>query len=363
MPAAALAVFVGHLFPVFHRFAGGKGVATAAGIVFALHWPLGLALALVWLVMAFGFKISSLAALTTAALMPLGAFYVFGNTPTAWAMVPIALLLFWRHRGQHPAAASTASETHDRALTRDAARARVRRGRQRREFPARLHRERVVAALRLREAQRADERDHRAVVGAELEIGKEHLRRRVARRAAASRARSSRLAPTPPATTSRVASRRVERRQRLRDEHVDDRVLEFARDVGRAAHRRAPRARCLAPHERQHRGLEAGEAHVEIAAVEHRPRQRHRAVAARFGEPRERRAARIGKPEQLRRLVERFARRVVLRVAEQPVAPDAVDVEELAVAAGHEQRDERKRRAADRRAAATAGGLRGDGRR
>ena len=45
VPAAALAVFLGHLFPVFHGFKGGKGVATAAGIVFALHWPLGLALA------------------------------------------------------------------------------------------------------------------------------------------------------------------------------------------------------------------------------------------------------------------------------------------------------------------------------
>ena len=98
VPAAALAVFIGHLFPVFHRFAGGKGVATAAGIVFALHWPLGLALLVVWATMAFGFKISSLAALTTAVLLPLGAFYVFGNELIAWAMVPICLLLFWRHR-------------------------------------------------------------------------------------------------------------------------------------------------------------------------------------------------------------------------------------------------------------------------
>jgi glycerol-3-phosphate acyltransferase PlsY len=98
VPAAAIAVFLGHLFPVFHRFAGGKGVATAAGIVFALHWPLGLALGSLWLVMAFGFKISSLAALTTAALLPPGAFYVFGNSPLAWATVAIAVLLFWRHR-------------------------------------------------------------------------------------------------------------------------------------------------------------------------------------------------------------------------------------------------------------------------
>lgn len=98
VPAAALAVFVGHLYPVFHRFAGGKGVATAAGIVFAIHWPLGLVLALVWLTMALGFKISSLAALATAVLLPLGMFYVKGPGPEAWASVAIALLLFWRHR-------------------------------------------------------------------------------------------------------------------------------------------------------------------------------------------------------------------------------------------------------------------------
>ena len=98
VPAAALAVFLGHLFPVFHGFAGGKGVATAAGIMLALSWPLTLALGGVWLVMAFGFKISSLAALTVALLAPLGAFYVFGNAPTAWVWVPIAALLFWRHR-------------------------------------------------------------------------------------------------------------------------------------------------------------------------------------------------------------------------------------------------------------------------
>lgn len=98
VPAAALAVFLGHVYPVFHGFRGGKGVATGAGIVFALHWPLGLTLTVIWLTMAYGFKISSLAALVAAVLMPLGMFYVQGATLTAWAMVPIALLLIWRHR-------------------------------------------------------------------------------------------------------------------------------------------------------------------------------------------------------------------------------------------------------------------------
>ena len=98
VPVVAVAVFLGHLFPLFHKFAGGKGVATAAGILIAFSWPLGLSLAIIWLVMAFGFKISSLAALTVAALAPIGAFYVFGSTPTAWVWVPISALLFWRHR-------------------------------------------------------------------------------------------------------------------------------------------------------------------------------------------------------------------------------------------------------------------------
>jgi len=98
VPAAAISVFVGHCWPVFHRFKGGKGVATSAGIVFALHWPLGLALFAVWLLIAYGFKISSVAALIAAALMPLGMFYVAGNALIAWAMVPIALIMVWRHK-------------------------------------------------------------------------------------------------------------------------------------------------------------------------------------------------------------------------------------------------------------------------
>ena len=98
VPAAAIAVFIGHLFPVYFHFRGGKGVATAAGIVFAFHWPLGLALTLVWLVMAFGFKISSVAGLVAAVLMPLGMYYETGASLATWACVVIAVLLFFRHR-------------------------------------------------------------------------------------------------------------------------------------------------------------------------------------------------------------------------------------------------------------------------
>src|SRR5437660_10311536 len=70
---AAFAVFIGHLYPVFHRFAGGKGASTAAGIAFGLSWQLGLAVLIVWLVIALAFRISSLASLIAAiAAPPLG---------------------------------------------------------------------------------------------------------------------------------------------------------------------------------------------------------------------------------------------------------------------------------------------------
>ncbi len=95
---AALAVFLGHLYPVFHGFAGGKGVATAAGAAMALSWQLGLTLAAVWVAVALLFRMSSLASLVAAlAALPL-ALYFIGNWPEAWVLFPIALLLIWRHR-------------------------------------------------------------------------------------------------------------------------------------------------------------------------------------------------------------------------------------------------------------------------
>ena len=95
---AALAVFIGHLYPIFHRFAGGKGASTAAGIAVALSWQLGLGLVLVWLLTAALFRISSLASITAAIAAPPMALYFLGNWPEAWVMFPIAALLIWRHR-------------------------------------------------------------------------------------------------------------------------------------------------------------------------------------------------------------------------------------------------------------------------
>ena len=135
--------------------------------------------------------------------------------------------------------------------------------------------------------------------------------------------------------------RRAQCGDRLRDEDIDHRVLELARDVGPARVVERPAGR-LAAHERQRRGLEAAEAHVEVAARKHRPRQRYGAVPSRLREARQRRSAGIRQAEQLGRLVEGLARGVVLRVTQQPVLPYARDFEQLAVTAGHQQRDERE---------------------
>ena len=94
----ALAAFLGHLWPLFFRFQGGKGVATAAGIVFGLSWQLGLALLVVWVLIAIAFRISSLASIVAAIVTPPLGFYFLGNWPEAWVLIPITLLLLWRHR-------------------------------------------------------------------------------------------------------------------------------------------------------------------------------------------------------------------------------------------------------------------------
>ncbi len=100
---AGLAAFLGHLFPVFFGFQGGKGVATAAGVIVGIAPLLGLATGVTWLIIALFFRYSSLASLVAAFFAP--AYYVVGGD-IAWpldfavliALIVISLLLVWRHR-------------------------------------------------------------------------------------------------------------------------------------------------------------------------------------------------------------------------------------------------------------------------
>jgi acyl phosphate:glycerol-3-phosphate acyltransferase len=94
----ALAVFIGHLFPVFFGFKGGKGVATALGVLVGLNPWIGLACLATWLFMAGVFRISSLAAVSTAALAPVYTGLLMGWGNSAMAVLVIALLLFYRHK-------------------------------------------------------------------------------------------------------------------------------------------------------------------------------------------------------------------------------------------------------------------------
>jgi glycerol-3-phosphate acyltransferase PlsY len=91
------AVFLGHLYPIFFQFQGGKGVATAFGCLVTLAWPLGLALALTWFLMAAIFRYSSLAALTAALLAPLYAGWLTNRDYMFMTLIMSAFLIF-RHR-------------------------------------------------------------------------------------------------------------------------------------------------------------------------------------------------------------------------------------------------------------------------
>ena len=95
----ALAVFFGHLFPIFLKFKGGKGVATAAGVLLALDPLLGLATLGVWLLVAYTLRYSSLSALVAAATAPLIAFFLWGRDPLLAAVAIIAMALIAKHWG------------------------------------------------------------------------------------------------------------------------------------------------------------------------------------------------------------------------------------------------------------------------
>jgi glycerol-3-phosphate acyltransferase PlsY len=96
---AAIAAFLGHLYPVFFRFKGGKGVATAAGVLLAINPVLGIATLLTWLIVAFFTRYSSLAALAAAVFAPLFDGFLFGANIIALSIVVMSSLLIWRHRG------------------------------------------------------------------------------------------------------------------------------------------------------------------------------------------------------------------------------------------------------------------------
>jgi len=96
--ATALAAFLGHLYPVFFGFQGGKGVATALGVLFGLAWPVGLAVSGIWLIMALLFRISSLSALTAMLLAPACFWWLRPEPAFIGVMCLITVMLFWRHR-------------------------------------------------------------------------------------------------------------------------------------------------------------------------------------------------------------------------------------------------------------------------
>ena len=94
---AALGAFLGHLFPVYFRFEGGKGVATALGVLAAIDWQLASILIATWLVVAAVFRYSSLAALVTAVAAPVYLFWLTGEPVFVGLGVVLAALLFFRH--------------------------------------------------------------------------------------------------------------------------------------------------------------------------------------------------------------------------------------------------------------------------
>lgn len=96
--AVGLAAFVGHLWPIFFRFQGGKGVATAAGVLIGINPILGGATLLTWLIVAWFSRYSSLAALTAAAFAPFYQLLIWGPGPITAAVAVMSVLLFWRHK-------------------------------------------------------------------------------------------------------------------------------------------------------------------------------------------------------------------------------------------------------------------------
>jgi glycerol-3-phosphate acyltransferase PlsY len=96
-PLAAAGAFIGHCYPIWLGFKGGKGVATLMGIVVALHWPLGLVYAVVWLGLLAALRISSVAGIAAALSAPFAA-ALFGRFDLVLLLLALALIVLWKHR-------------------------------------------------------------------------------------------------------------------------------------------------------------------------------------------------------------------------------------------------------------------------
>jgi glycerol-3-phosphate acyltransferase PlsY len=94
---AAIGAFLGHLFPIWLGFKGGKGLATGLGIIAALHWPSALALAAIWLLVLAATRYSSVSGMTAAVAAPVAA-AIFGRFDLAILFLGFALLVLWKHR-------------------------------------------------------------------------------------------------------------------------------------------------------------------------------------------------------------------------------------------------------------------------
>lgn len=97
--SVGLAVFFGHLYPIFHKFKGGKGVATALGVMLGVSLPLGVSTLLVWVVVFAVWRISSLSAIVAAALAPVLAWLFLSPHPDyVWMVLVMSVFLVWRHK-------------------------------------------------------------------------------------------------------------------------------------------------------------------------------------------------------------------------------------------------------------------------
>lgn len=96
--AAGLSAFLGHLYPLYYGFKGGKGVATLLGVLIGSQWLVGLGTIVIWLLMAFTFKYSSLSALVAALFAPALMWLATGSLAMSITAIIMTLLLFWRHR-------------------------------------------------------------------------------------------------------------------------------------------------------------------------------------------------------------------------------------------------------------------------